>query len=280
MSILTELWANPESSTTVAAAQTAVAQGTSQNWTMGGGYAGFPSASSSANPPTQFHVIDPAAPTEIIAVTNVSGTTWTVTRGAESTTPVAHAAGFSVQQVVTAGGLKQLVQGPPSGDGLALGTAQANSSILSVVNATTTLTLAQMTVPANEATVSSIYEIECWGLFTTGSSNTVLTWTLSWGGVTLTTNAYTMPASVTNGRWRFKGSIQVFPGPLAGVNARLEIAPSSSVGTAVAVYLLGNNSDTGLSITTSSSEVFELTAVWTTGTNSLYVTGGKAWKAA
>ena len=40
---------------------------------------------------------------EIIAVTNVSGTTWTVTRGAESTTPVTHSAGFTIQQVVTAG---------------------------------------------------------------------------------------------------------------------------------------------------------------------------------
>jgi hypothetical protein len=39
---------------------------------------------------------------EIIAVTNVSGTTWTVTRGAESTTPVAHGANFTVQNVVTA----------------------------------------------------------------------------------------------------------------------------------------------------------------------------------
>jgi hypothetical protein len=54
---------------------------------------------------TQFHVADPALPSELIAVTNVSGTTWTVTRGAESTTPVAHAAGFTVNQVVSAGAL-------------------------------------------------------------------------------------------------------------------------------------------------------------------------------
>ena len=54
---------------------------------------------------SQFHVADAAsgASSEIIAVTNVSGTTWTVTRGAESTTPVAHASGFTVYQVVTAG---------------------------------------------------------------------------------------------------------------------------------------------------------------------------------
>ena len=45
---------------------------------------------------------------ELIAVTNVSGTTWTVTRGAESTTPVAHSAGFTIYQVVSAGGYAQL----------------------------------------------------------------------------------------------------------------------------------------------------------------------------
>ena len=49
---------------------------------------------------SQFHVADAAAPTEIIVVTNVSGTTWTVTRGADSTTPVTHTAGFTIYQVV------------------------------------------------------------------------------------------------------------------------------------------------------------------------------------
>ena len=34
-----------------------------------------------------------------------SGTTWTVTRGAESTTPVAHTTGFTIKQVVTSGWL-------------------------------------------------------------------------------------------------------------------------------------------------------------------------------
>ena len=62
-----------------------------------------------------FHVADQATgkTTEIIAVTNVSGTTWTVTRGAESTTPVTHSAGFTVYQVVTAGWLGTL--GPGTG---------------------------------------------------------------------------------------------------------------------------------------------------------------------
>jgi hypothetical protein len=282
MSILTELWANPPATATTVSSggTTAPAQGTSQSWTMAGGYASFPAANSSASPLTQFHVIDPALPSEIIAVTNVSGATWTVTRGAEGTTPVAHVAGFTVQQVVTAAGLDQLLQGPPSGDGLALGTDQSNSSILSVVSTTTSLTAATMTVPGGEAIPSSVYEIECWGTYTTGASNTILTWTVTWGGVSLGSQPITMPASVTSGRWRFKGSVSISAGPTAAADFRLEIAPSSTASTAVAVYLFGNNTATGVSIATSSALIYELVAAWTTGTNSLYVFGGVAWKRA
>lgn len=82
----------------------APAPGTSQSWTVASS-GSFPVASSGATQPTQFHVSDPALASEIILVTNISGLTWTVTRGAEGTTPVAHAAGFTIKQVVTAGGL-------------------------------------------------------------------------------------------------------------------------------------------------------------------------------
>ena len=46
----------------------------------------------------------------MIAVTNVSGTTWTVTRGAENTTPVAHIGGFAVYQAVTTGFLTSVAR--------------------------------------------------------------------------------------------------------------------------------------------------------------------------
>lgn len=82
----------------------APAPGTSQTWTVASS-GSFPAASSSATQPTQFHISDPALASEIVTVTNVSGLNWTVIRGAEGTTPVAHASGFTVKQVVTAGGL-------------------------------------------------------------------------------------------------------------------------------------------------------------------------------
>jgi len=286
VSITTELWANPATSTTVSSGgTTAPVSGTSESWTMAGGYAGFPSASNSATPPTQFHVIDPLLPTELIAVTNVSGSTWTVTRGAEGTTPVAHASGFAVIQVVTAAGLDNLLQGPPSGNGLALPRANVNTSILSAVNSTTALVAATMNVPANEATAGSIYEIEAWGVYGTASANTNLTFAVTWGAVTLGSNAFTMPASVSiaaPARWRFKASVSIQAGPVAGSDLRLEYVSSNSANTAASVFLFGNNSTSGLSVTTSSAETFALTLTWTTAStsNGVYVFGGKAWKAA
>lgn len=97
-----ELFANDAATTVASGGTDAPAGGTGESWTVTSS-ASFPAASSTANPPSQFHVADPAAPSEVIAVTNVASTTWTVTRGAESTIPVTHSAGFTVVQVVTAG---------------------------------------------------------------------------------------------------------------------------------------------------------------------------------
>ena len=102
-----EAFAENQATTTVTSGGTdAPAAGTQETWTVASS-AMFPAVSSSATPPTQFHIADEAAgfTSEIIAVTNVSGTTWTVTRGAESTTPVAHSAGFTAVQVITTGWL-------------------------------------------------------------------------------------------------------------------------------------------------------------------------------
>lgn len=104
-----EVFANQAATTVVSGGTGAPVSGTIETWTVASSVS-FPAASSTATPPTQFHVADTATGyiTEIIAVTNVSGTTWTVTRGAEGTTPVAHVSGFTIQQVLTEGGLQQL----------------------------------------------------------------------------------------------------------------------------------------------------------------------------
>lgn len=106
---LLELFAADLATTTVASGGTdAPSSGTGETWTVASS-AMFGAAQTGVS---QFHVADTASGkgTEVIAVTNVSGTTWTVTRGADSTTPVTHAAGFTVNQVATAGWLGGLAQ--------------------------------------------------------------------------------------------------------------------------------------------------------------------------
>lgn len=102
--MVTELFANLPSTTVSSGGTDAPSGGSSESWTVASSTS-FPAAVTGVS---QFHISDPSAPSEIMAVTNVSGSTWTVTRGAESTTPVTHSAGFTVKQVVTAGFLTGL----------------------------------------------------------------------------------------------------------------------------------------------------------------------------
>lgn len=110
-----EVFTNQAQTTVTSGGTTAPAGGSTESWTVASS-ASFPAVTSGT---TQFHVADPAAPSELIAVTAVSGATWTVTRGAEASAPVAHTAGFTVQQVVTAGylGFCQQGYGGDFGDG-------------------------------------------------------------------------------------------------------------------------------------------------------------------
>lgn len=158
------LFANNASTTVSSGGTDAPAAGTSETWTVASS-AEFPSASASVTPATVFAVQDPAAPTEIMLVTNVSSTTWTVTRGAEGTTPVTHAANFVVNQVATADGMGDAtsIQGvpvastPPTSGQVQLydGTSWAPTTPATV---TTTLTPTPDTsggAPGTNATASS-----------------------------------------------------------------------------------------------------------------------------
>jgi len=98
-----ELFANyPQTTATSTSGTTAPSSGTTETWTVASS-ASFPAASTASG--NTFHIADPALPTEVIQVTNISGLTWTVIRGAESSTPIAHATGATFKQVVTAGWL-------------------------------------------------------------------------------------------------------------------------------------------------------------------------------
>ena len=108
-----ELFTN-EGSTTISSGGTgAPALGTPEVWTASS-WSSFPTASPTATPPTAFHVADPALPGELIEVVNTA--TGLVIRGAEGTTPVSHAGGFTIQNVMSAGYLNSMFGLRPSGD--------------------------------------------------------------------------------------------------------------------------------------------------------------------
>lgn len=77
----------------------APAAGTVESWTLLS--SSLPSVSASALPPTQCKAADPQVPSETFLISNISGSTATVTRGADGTTPVAHTPGFTVRQVIS-----------------------------------------------------------------------------------------------------------------------------------------------------------------------------------
>jgi Hyaluronidase protein (HylP) len=131
------IYANQPSTTVTSGGTGAPPAGTPETWTVTSS-ASFPAASSAATPATQFHVADKASgfTSEIVQVTNVSGTTWTVTRGAESSPTVAHAAGFAITQVVSAGDMGSLLPlpgGTMTGPLEVQGQAGSSSSALSVI---------------------------------------------------------------------------------------------------------------------------------------------------
>jgi hypothetical protein len=93
--------------TVSAGGTTAPVAGTSETWTVATS-TGAPAAATAV---AQFRVVDAAdtnTPPEIMIVTNVSATTWTVTRGGEGAAPWAHAAGWIAIPVLTAAGLVNL----------------------------------------------------------------------------------------------------------------------------------------------------------------------------
>jgi hypothetical protein len=104
-----EVFTNTPAGTVTSGGTDAPASGTSESLTVTATVA-FPVASTSATPPTVFHFCDIAAPSEIMRATVAPGGTgtgqaWTVTRGAEGTTPVTHATGYTIATVITAGWL-------------------------------------------------------------------------------------------------------------------------------------------------------------------------------
>ena len=155
----------------------------SEPWTVSTNPAApFPAASTGV---TQFHVADtdPTASSEIILVTNISGSTWTVTRGAEGTTPVVHEAGFTITQVLTAGWLSGVVSGVNAVDNGGTGLVTAAAYTLLAGGTTSTSPFQQV---ASAGTVGQV--------LTSNGAGTLPSWQAATGGSTVT-----FPITVTEG---------------------------------------------------------------------------------
>jgi hypothetical protein len=117
MSVVPDITSNLGSATVTVGGTDAPAAGTIETFTVSGAI-NIPAASTGAS---QFRVVDAAiagnpALAEIMVVSNVSGATWAVIRGAEAigvngTTPVAHAANWTAVVVQTAESIQNLAAG-------------------------------------------------------------------------------------------------------------------------------------------------------------------------
>jgi hypothetical protein len=185
---------NQGQGTVTAGGTTAPAQGTSESWTVTAANA-FPAVSVAAG--TCFRVIDPAQLTEIMLVTAApggtgSGQSWTVTSGAESTTPVAHAANAVIYEIITGGLLAKMPQGL-TGIGGQVGWALASA------NGSGTLVAALAAVAGTDGNSNAFaagYTGPTQGIQPGSSPAAVETWhtiTLDTGWVTPSPSGYSPP---------------------------------------------------------------------------------------
>jgi hypothetical protein len=141
----------------------------------------FPTASATVTPNNTFAIMDPALPTEIMWVTagtgSVGSQSWTVTRGAESTAAVAHAANWTCVQVVSADILAQFKQA-----------SAATTTPVTVGAVTTETVIASYTPIGIDIEAGATFDAIAFGSYqrlgTALTSTPTLTWRLRWGGLT------------------------------------------------------------------------------------------------
>lgn len=112
MAALFEVFANLPAGTVSSGGTTAPSAGTAESWTVSV-TAVFPALTTGSQ---HFYAADKNLPGEVFEVTTCPGGTgsqsWTVIRGADGTTPVAHSAGFTVVQVASKATLTTLQYKP------------------------------------------------------------------------------------------------------------------------------------------------------------------------
>ena len=256
------------------------ASGTSETWTVTSS-TGFPTASNTTVPPSQFCIADLAAPTEIIWVTNISGTTWTVIRGQEGSTTVTHAAGATFTQIVSAGDLTSMKQ--------ATGAIVAP---VTVVNTATETVLCSYQPVAGEVVAGTTFELVATGTIRAATSTaSAMKFTLRWGGVAGTTllsvangtngcSAFSTGMSTSGLAFDVNGTVTFISTTSAIANLNFWFQQNTTTGCGTGVASSGT-ATTGLTAPPGGGPLV-LTAKWTAAStnNSLVVPGPVAYRAA
>jgi len=257
------------------------------SWTMSTGYTSFPAASTSTTPQTYFYVTDPAdTGHEIIQVTNTSGTSWTVVRGALGSTAVAHASGATYVQVVSHGTLQNFKQAP-------------SAAVSPVTVATTTETVVATYQPTTDEIIAgATWEIVAFGVFVTShntQANRQMVWTVRWGGsggtilcqLKTNSNAASMATTVATGSsFDLNGSVTLIDSTHATCNLNLFANNATNFTsaqlTAQATNATGGAASSNTSVTISGSGPLVLDFAWgaTVTNQTLTVTAPLIYRAA
>ena len=275
----------------------APSSGTSETWTVTSS-SSFPAASSSATPPTQFSIADPAQPGELIWVTNVSGTTWTVTRGAEGTTTAVHAAGAQFYGLASGGDLDSMLQkiglisnntglqlasqssaptttesvyyvnangsptfrnGSAGYSGQLVNSMTSTPTSLTANSGTATAVTNTFTIPANDAAAGTVYLLKAWG-YGTYSSGTTQWWQLAVNGSTYGETLYSaLPATFL---WEAESELAIVTSGASGtayLKTRVLVSETGTPANASPNVVIGaNGAATPSTITLATTSSFTL----------------------
>jgi hypothetical protein len=281
MSDLTVFTNNPSTTAASTSGTTSPASGTTESWSVSSS-SGFPAASNAAAPLSVFHIADPALPAELIRVTNISGTTWSVTRGDEGTTPVAHATGATYFQVVSAGDLSGMKQA----------TGALTSPVTYAGSGTESL-IAEYQPFTGEISAGTTFELVAAGSIKITGTPTIQ-WNLRWGWVSsgtpgtsiLSLTSGTSCASLTSASmtvacaFDLTGTVTFISSTSAIANLNFWFATNATTGQGTGVTASAT-AVTGLTAPPGGGPL-ALTAKWSTtsAANSLVVPGPLIYRAA
>lgn len=214
----------------------------------------WPVASTSAVPNTFFRIVDQAANSEVMLVTSaaggagpVSGQSWTVTRGYEGTAKVTHAAGWTAQQVISAGTLQQFKQASTAG-----------TSPVTITTSTTETVLANYQPVTADLAAGTTFAVVAYGPLTAhgGSARGTLAFNLYWGGSGAAGAAFTSTGSTLIGSLKTGSNAPPFAATTVIAGASFDVwaevtVQAASAGSVSSVHCnMNTNLAAGAALTT------------------------------